>query len=1117
MHKLCNKILQLKRGSNKIEKMNLFKYIIKSLWFFRKQHFAVFLGTIVSTAVLTGALVIGDSVKYSLHELVNLRLGKVEYAMATGDRYVGSDLAKKMEMDLNANIAAVLQTNGMAVLPEKSLRINNVQVYGVDQQFWNFTTSAAFDLKSGEAAVSSNLADRMALKTGDEFLLRLEKRSLVPANAPFVSDEDQSLALRLKVKEIADEQHLSRFSLKNNQVAPFNIFLSREDLAREMELDERANLLLFAGKEGSNYLQSDLKNSLEKNWQLKDAGLQVRKIKGKDQFELISDRVFIDQPISDALDDLELKKQPLLTYFVNRFSLQDKTTPYSFVSAIDDFSNATKLSDNEMIISKWLADDLQARVGDTIALDYFTIGALRTLEERTHSFIVKEILPASSDLIDPSMMPSFPGLSNAGSCNEWEAGVPVDFSRIRPKDEEYWKRYKGTPKALISQSTAVELWSNKYGKYTAIRFDENGLTEEQLESKLLASMSPELLNLRFNSVRNEGKQAADNMVDFGELFLSLSFFIIFAGILLTVLIYSLNLDSRSQENGILLGLGFNNALILRIRIVESLITIFVGGLVGVFGGVLYNKLLLGALNSVWTDVVRTNMLSVHLKGSTLFLGFCIGLLVALLCIWVITRKKLKTNASQLIQNSNNLITSDCWEKFPLLLVLLSFIGTGGIVAFAFLSSLEQNAELLLSAGGLFLIGACALVYKYLQNLSSGQSLKTPSLFQLALKNSARNRKRSLSTIVLLALGTFSVLITGANRKTFYGTENAAKSGTGGYAYWVETTLPVLFDLNTVQGQEKLGFGKNDLDQSIQFVQFKTLEGDDASCLNLNQVQKPRILGFNPQKFDQKGAFSFAKLHANVDEQHPWKALNQNFGSDVIPAYADQTVILWGLKKAVGDTILYQDEYGKDVKLLLIGGLNNSIFQGNLLISDEQFQKHFPSISGSEVILIDKQDGSDDQLMEQFENNLQDFGVTAMQTSERLVAFYSVENTYLSMFMFLGGLGVILGTIGLGIVLMRNIWERKKELALLSAIGYQQSALFKLLFYENLFLLLVGLLCGLGAALIGVLPSLLSPSFHMPVGYVFALLFGILFSGLIWIWIPARLTRKYNIIESLKNE
>lgn len=101
------------------------------------------------------------------------------------------------------------------------------------------------------------------------------------------------------------------------------------------------------------------------------------------------------------------------------------------------------------------------------------------------------------------MMPSFPGLSNAGSCNEWEAGVPVDFSRIRPKDEEYWKRYKGTPKALISQSTAVELWSNKYGKYTAIRFDENGLTEEQLESKLLASMSPELLNLRFNSVRNE--------------------------------------------------------------------------------------------------------------------------------------------------------------------------------------------------------------------------------------------------------------------------------------------------------------------------------------------------------------------------------------------------------------------------------------------------------------------------------------------------------------------------------------------------------------------------------------------------------------------------------------
>jgi putative ABC transport system permease protein len=1097
--------------------MNIFKYIIKSLWYFRKQHFAVFLGTIVSTAVLTGALIIGDSVKYSLHDLVNLRLGKVEYAMPTGDRYVRAELAKEIQADLNMNAAALLHVKGIAVQPENQTRLNNIQVYGVDQEFWKFSSAQEIDLKDGEASVSSNLADKMSLKIGDEFLLRVEKGSLIPANAPFVSDEDQTMALRVKVKAIAGDQEMGRFSLKNNQVAPYNIFLSRDYLAREMELEGRANLLLVSPTSESVLSLPDVEGSLEKNWNVKDAGLEIRSIKGKDQLELISDRVFIDTPISDELEKIAIDQQSLLTYFVNRISCKDKETPYSFVSAINGDSRLSNLSDGEISINQWLADDIQAKAGDTISLDYFVIGTLRALEEQKQTFVVKEILPLDSDLLDQSMMPSFPGLSNAGSCNEWEAGVPVDFSKIRPKDEDYWKRYKGTPKAFISQAKALELWSNKYGKYTAFRFNEKELNQKDLEKLMLSVMSPNLLNLSFVSVRSAGVSAANNMVDFGELFLSLSFFIIFAGVLLTILIYSLNLDSRSQENGILLGLGFNKSQILRIRIYESLVTVVFGGLIGVLGGILYNHLLLKALNSVWTDVVRTNMLNVHLRGTTLFTGFAIGLVVAMLCIWLVTRKKLKKTASELIQNTIDENSSAKRSRISILIAFLSMLGTAGMIAYAFASSLDQNAELLLSAGGLFMIGACAFVHFYLQKLSSTRSSKTPSLLQLAMKNSARNRKRSLASVALLALGTFSVLITGANRKTFFDTENANKSGTGGYEYWMETTMPVLFDLNTSQGQEKLGFWEGDLNSTTQFVPFRALEGDDASCLNLNQVQKPRILGFDPLLLDQKGAFSFAALVASVDSDHPWKALNQDLGTDVIPAYADQTVIVWGLKKALGDTLIYQNEFGKDIKVVLMGGLNNSIFQGNILISDNQFQKHFPSISGSKIVLIDSQKDSCDQLMQKFENNLQDLGVSGMKTSDRLAAFYSVENTYLSMFMFLGGLGVIIGTIGLGIVLMRNIMERKKELALLSAIGYQQNSLFKLLFYENLFLLVVGLLCGLGAALIGVLPSLFSPSFQMPVGYVLSLLFGILISGLIWIWIPARQIKKYNIVESLKNE
>jgi len=522
------------------------------------------------------------------------------------------------------------------------------------------------------------------------------------------------------------------------------------------------------------------------------------------------------------------------------------------------------------------------------------------------------------------------------------------------------------------------------------------------------------------------------------------------------------------------------------------------------------------LNSVWQDVVRTNMLNVHIRTNTLLIGFIAGVLTAMICIVLITRKKLKRSAIKLIQNTEDDLVKRRNGKLSILIALLSVLGTAAIVVYAFVSSLEQNAELLLSAGGLVLLGASALVHYYLVKIGNKQSESTPNLSILALKNGARNVKRSLAIVVLLALGTFSVLITGANRKTFYNSENSNASGTGGYEYWIEATLPVLSDLNTSEGQEKAGFWEGDLDIKVNFVQFRALEGDDASCLNLNQVSKPQILGFSTADFEQRKSFSFAKLHSAVDSENPWGALNQDFGENVIPAFADQTVIVWGLKMAVGDTLHYQNEFGEDMKLLLIGGLANSIFQGNILIADSLFQENFPSVSGSKIILADCSP-TDTLFINKLEDNLQDLGVRGTKTSEKLAAFYSVENTYLNMFMFLGGLGVIIGTIGLGIVLLRNVWERKKELALLSAIGYTAKDIFKLLFIENLFLLILGLLCGTAAAFIGVLPSLFSPAFQMPFTYVISLLLAIFVSGLLWILIPIRFIRKFNIIETLKAE
>ena len=95
------------------------------------------------------------------------------------------------------------------------------------------------------------------------------------------------------------------------------------------------------------------------------------------------------------------------------------------------------------------------------------------------------------------------------------------------------------------------------------------------------------------------------------------------------------------------------------------------------------------------------------------------------------------------------------------------------------------------------------------------------------------------------------------------------------------------------------------------------------------------------------------------------------------------------------------------------------------------------------------------------------------------SFQAVENTYLATFQTLGGLGLLLGTFGLAVILVRNVLERVAELATLRALGYPRSALGWIVFTENALVLVVGLLLGTVAALVAVAPHLASGGALVP--------------------------------------
>ncbi len=97
---------------------------------------------------------------------------------------------------------------------------------------------------------------------------------------------------------------------------------------------------------------------------------------------------------------------------------------------------------------------------------------------------------------------------------------------------------------------------------------------------------------------------------------------------------------------------------------------------------------------------------------------------------------------------------------------------------------------------------------------------------------------------------------------------------------------------------------------------------------------------------------------------------------------------------------------------------------------------------------------------------------------------------------MGGLGLLLGTLGLGAILLRNVLERRRELALLRALGYTQSDFLTMVVAENVLLLVGGLIIGTFCALVAIAPMFLDRGGRLPVGTVALLLLGVLGTGLL---------------------
>jgi len=386
--------------------------------------------------------------------------------------------------------------------------------------------------------------------------------------------------------------------------------------------------------------------------------------------------------------------------------------------------------------------------------------------------------------------------------------------------------------------------------------------------------------------------------------------------------------------------------------------------------------------------------------------------------------------------------------------------------------------------------------------------------RLGLRNAAHRPGRSVLSIAVIASATFILISVDAFRRDGP-TPMDRHSGVGGYPVLVELLLPIVYDPNAPEGRETLGLSGLD---EVTIEGFRVLPGDDASCLNLYEPKNPRILGASTT-FLASGRFAFQSAQASneAERANPWLILNRDLGENAVPVIADANSMTYVLHRKLGDDIVI-DRGGRPVRLRLVAALADSIFQGELLMSEANFLKLFPEQEGYQFLLADAPPERAAEVAAAIEEAGADAGADAVLTAERLAEFHRVENTYLSTFQTLGGLGLLLGTVGMAAVLLRNVLERRRELALLGASGYRRTHIFAIVLAENALLVGWGLAVGTLCALVAIAPAVADRGGRLPTGAGgWLLLFAVLVAGLLTSLVATRAALRTPLVDALRSE
>jgi ABC-type antimicrobial peptide transport system permease subunit len=492
--------------------------MLRGLSHFWRINLAVAIAAAINTAVLAGALIVGDSVRGSLRDMTLDRLGAIDLALVA-ERFFPDDLADRLAAadgfaaTYSAAAPAILLP-GSAVRADTGARASRVNVHGIDERFvamFAAPSLPAFDLtrRAGQifpsAIINETLRGQIGAEVGDAVLLNFRTRDDVPDDTLLGNKENTPAfgTIRTTIVAVIPDTGIGRFSLSPHQAFPANAYVALPELQRAIEQEGEVNAVLVAAPASAPQAlgtgvaaeappaQGLLRSVLD----LEDLGLLTE---WHDGALLIESSEYVLRPetviaIEAAAGEIGARSVAITTYLANTMAVGDRILPYSTVTALDgDAEDLAALAaasagvsqaplmlvsgqpaapprGDQILLNEWAALDLGAAPGDALTMEYYVVGPYEQLVVEAHELTVAGIVAMEGLAADRRLTPAYPGIEDTDDIAAWDPPFPVDLELVRPEDERYWDEHGATPKAFVGAETAAELWATRYGSVTSIR------------------------------------------------------------------------------------------------------------------------------------------------------------------------------------------------------------------------------------------------------------------------------------------------------------------------------------------------------------------------------------------------------------------------------------------------------------------------------------------------------------------------------------------------------------------------------------------------------------------------------------------------------------------------